>query len=96
MPNRIVCGRLLTYSKICPIYKMKEPDSVISEKPSVSMFHNFTFSWAGRHALLVIAQSLPGSRAILVPYVKELKEVQRQAFQDAENSNARMCSKGTR
>lgn len=45
------------------------------------MFHNFMFSWAGRHALLVIAQSLPGSRAILVPYVEELKEeVQRQAF----------------
>ena len=58
---------------------MKEADSLITERRSASTFHSLMFSWSG-HMRGWSLWSLSGSRAILVPYVKELKEVQRQAF----------------
>ena len=76
---KYICGRLLAHSRTCPIYKMQEADYLITERPSVSTFHSFMFSWSD-HVRGWSLWSLSGSRAILVPYVKELKEVQRQAF----------------
>lgn len=99
MPNIIVCGRLLTYSKIYPIYEMMESDSVISaQPPSLHIPQCYVLMcWSPCHVVghrTVTTRNQSHLRTLCERAEKE--KIQSHVVQDAKNLDARMCSRGNK